>query len=488
MSRNVVTLSSMIAACCFLAISPKPSRASEFERLTGELSILWGDSAPFAEPAAPIRYLLATENGAIIELAVSEAMRSAHGGFVSWNGARVEAFLQSREASASLESSRRVAALRLLAQRDPGAGTVSGSQPWVSILCKFSDKNAEPQDLAFFQNMYGDTAGGLDHFWQEVSYDAINVAGSTAIDWVDLPQPQTFYAPTPGSNFNANLTALFNDCTAAADPFIDYSNSGSPFVGINMMFNDILDCCAWGGSRFATLDGVSQTWRVTWEPPWAYANVGVIAHEMGHGFGLPHATNWDDDDFPYDSPWDVMSDATGYGVGDPVYGQRGKHVNAFHKDSLGWIPAGQRFEVPGPGSYTLTLDGMAVASTGGHRMAVIPLPDGAFYTVEARVRSGSYEANLPGDAVLIHQIVPGRDEPSWGYDEQQPPADYSDNPGTMWTVGETFVDAANQISISVTMATATGFEVEIVSGPSVTVFSDGFESGDASAWSATVGN
>lgn len=486
MYRITVTFASVVTVCCFLCMSSGAVRANDFERLTGELSILWGDPAPFADQASTTRYLLATDSGTTIELAVSEAMRAAHGGFVSWNGARVEAFLSAQDIAATSAPARGVAALRLLAHRDAAAGMVSGSQPWVSILCKFSDKNDEPRDLAFFQNMYANTTGGLDHFWREVSYDTIDVAGSTAIDWVDLPQPQTFYAPTPGSNFNANLTALFNDCTTAADPFIDYGNGGSPFVGINMMFNDILDCCAWGGNRFATLDGVSQSWRVTWEPPWAYANVGVIAHEMGHGFGLPHATNWDNDDFPYDSPWDVMSDATGYGVGDPTYGQRGKHINAYHKDSLGWIPAGQRFELPGPGTFSVTLDGMAVASTGGHRMVVIPLPGGEHYTVEARVRSGSYEANLPGDAVLIHQIVPGRDEPAWGYDADQPPADYSDNPGTMWTVGETFVDAGNQVSITVTMATATGFEVEIVSGPPATIFSDGFESGNPSAWSATV--
>jgi hypothetical protein len=484
MRKNAIIFSTISTALLSMCIIPATLSADDFEQRTGELTVLWGDPAPFSDAAPAVRYWLADDAGVTIELEISEALSEAHGGFVAWNGSRVEAFLRPREDTPT--GARSVAALRLLSQRGAAAGGVSGTQPWVSILCKFSDQAGEPENLGFFSGMYANSVGGLDHYWREVSYDTINVAGSTAIDWVNLPQAQTFYVPTPGSNFNANLSALFNDCTAAADPFVDFGNGGSPFVGINMMFNALLDCCAWGGSRFATLDGVNQSWRVTWEPPWGYANVGVIAHEMGHGFGLPHATNWDNDDFPYDSPWDVMSDATGYGVGDATYGQRGKHVNAYHKDTLGWIPSAQRFEVPGPGTYTVTLDGMAIAATGNHRMVVIPLPDSRFYTIEARVRSGAYEASLPGDAVLIHEIAPGRDEPSWAYDAQEPPADYGDNPGTMWTVGETFEDTANQIFVTVTMATASGFEVEIVSGPPTVIFTDGFETGDDSAWSATV--
>ena len=44
----------------------------------------------------------------------------------------------------------------------------------------------------------------------------------------------------------------------------------------------------------------------TWEPPWGYADISVIAHEMGHGFGLPHSTaiDWTS---VYDNAWDVMS-------------------------------------------------------------------------------------------------------------------------------------------------------------------------------------
>ena len=62
------------------------------------------------------------------------------------------------------------------------------------------------------------------------------------------------------------------------------------FVGINLMFNDDLDGFAWGGSFTLLRDGVTRTYRMTWVPPWGYENQGPIAHEMGHGFGLPHSS------------------------------------------------------------------------------------------------------------------------------------------------------------------------------------------------------
>jgi hypothetical protein len=229
-----------------------------------------------------------------------------------------------------------------------------------------------------------------------------------------------------------------------------------------MMFNGNLDCCAWGGSRYATLDGLSKVWRVTWEPPWGWGDMGVIAHEMGHGFGLPHANNFDGDSSPYDSPWDVMSSATGYAINDATYGRLGKHINAYHKEQLDWISGATLLEVPAGNEVTATIDAMADLTTTNYRMAKIPIPGGnRYYTVEARKRFGSYDGALPGDVVIIHHVQPGRAQPSWAVDTDVPPADYGDNEGTMFRVGEVFTDSANNISVSIDSETIDGFVVTI---------------------------
>lgn len=460
--------------------------AAGLERRDGRLAVIWGDPRPGSEQASHQVFHLVEDSGRSVELEISPALRRLHGGVLSWNGRHVEVTVEA--AAAAGGGPLAVRSVRFLdgGDADKGGG-VFGSQPWVSILCKFQNIGTEPENLAFFQSMYANQPGGLDHYWREVSYDNIDVAGSLAVNWVVLPHPQTFYIPTPGSGSGANLSQLFNDCTAAADPFVDFSNGGEPFVGINMMFNGLLDCCAWGGSRFATLDGISKSWRTTWEPPWGYADEGVIGHEMGHGFGLPHANNFDGDSTPYDTPWDVMSAATSYGVNDPTYGRLGKHVLAYHKGViLGWVAPAEIFEVPGPGSYTVTLDHMALATTSNHRFVRIPVPASSrYYTVEARKRIGNYDGNLPGDCVIISEVVPGRQEPAWTVDGAVPPASFADNEGTMWRVGETFVDTAAMITVTVEAATANGFVVNVTSGGSP-IFANGFEAGSTSSWSSAV--
>lgn len=471
-------------------LSSGPLAAQENAPLVGRLSIQWGDPHPELGMDPVKRVFLADDRGVTTELTMSEEM--LRGGVSHWHGKRVKVFPRGKVTRGGTVGGAvgappvAVAAVRLLAEPEARA-TVSGSQPWVSVLCKFADIAEEPRDLAFFQNMYANTPGGLDHYWREVSYDKINIVGSVAIDWVTLPQTQSTYIPNPGENADADLNRLFNDCTAAVDPFVDFSNGGTPFAGINLMFNEVLDCCAWGGGRFATLDGVTKVWRVTWEPPWAFRNAGVIAHEMGHGFGLPHANNWDNDGNPYDSPWDVMSSATGYGVSHATYGVLGKHVNAYHKDTLGWFDQARRFEATTGSSTTISLDHTALSGSTNYQVAIIPIGDGSsWYTVEARLRSGDYEASLPGDAVIIHEVA-NRAEPSWAVDGDTPPANYGDNEGTMWKVGETFIDAVNGILIQVDAATATGFVVTILS-LELDLFSDGFESGDVLLWSSSVGS
>lgn len=172
----------------------------------------------------------------------------------------------------------------------------------------------------------------------------------------------------------------------------------------------------------------------------------------------------------------------GYSTSDPTYGSLGKHVNAYHKDSVGWFPAAQRFEAPPNSITSIELDHTALAGGTNYRMARIPIDGNRWYTVEARVRSGDYEANLPGDAVIIHEVDTTRSEPSWAVDNDVPPANYSDNPGTMWTTGETFFDAENGILITIDYATVTGFGITITVGEAELLFIDGFESGNTSGW------
>lgn len=459
--------------------------------LTGRLVAIWGDSPIGSGGGARLVWSLASDAGENVMLDLDDELVASIGGPLAANGAHVQVLLEAGEPP------HRVTAL--VRQRDtdplspnlaPASQLITGSQPWISLLCKFSNIAQQPHDLAFFQSMFANSPGRLDHYWREVSYNTANVAGSTAAGWVVLPHVQTYYVPTPGAGCldgnpsnDANLQALFDDCAAAADPLVDFS-AGGGFVGINLMFNSDLDGCAWGGGAFATLDGVSKVWRTTWEPPWGYANVSAMAHEMGHGFGLPHSNNWDDDGWPYDNSWDVMSDNWSYTAEDAVYGTLGQHTIAFHKDVLGWIPPSQKLVAPATGQVTFILDDLALASTPNYRMAEIPVSSGFdSWTVEVRARTGSYDGQLPTKAVIIHQIDRSRSEAAWCYDSAVPPGNAADGEGSIWRVGETFEYPAEQVQVRVNAETAQGFRVTIRHVDPNGLFSDGFESGSASQWS-----
>ena len=134
----------------------------------------------------------------------------------------------------------------------------------------------------------------------------------------------------------------------------------------------------------------------------------------------------------------------------------------------------------GPGTVvTATIDALATPSTANYRMARIPISGSdEYYTVEVRKRFGDYDGALPSNAVIIHHVVPGRPEPSWALDIDQPPANYGDNEGTMFRVGELFNDEANQISISIDAETTNGFVVTLATTVEPTdplIFKDAFE-------------
>lgn len=470
-----IVLPAMAAALlCATAFAAQPGL-----ELQGNLELVWGDSAPDAASHGD-RLIgnLVLDDGRRIALDVDSA-RFAAGDLYALQGHRI-AVVAAANAGSGVESS---AATLLRAETivlaEPvrpvaAANSVTGSQPWVTIACKFNDITAEPKDLAYFQAMLSDSPGRLDDYWRLVSHGKVNVAGSAAYGWFTLPHPRSYYVPSGGS---ADLAKLFTDCTSVANPTVDFSG----FIGINQMFNGDLDGFAWGGNRSATLDGKSGLWSVTWEPPWAYQNEAPLAHEMGHGFGLPHANNSDLDSDPYDNPWDVMSDWRADATSDLTFGTLPKHINIYHRDRLGWIDAARKLTIGSAGIWAnLSLDAAEIDSSTNLQMIVVTLPGAAathYYTIEAR-RAGdagdAYDRNLAGSAVIVHEIDTTRKEPAWSVDAQSPPANVADDPGSMFVAGESWAAPGGAFFVSVTATTQTGFVVSVDRASADLIFRDGF--------------
>jgi M6 family metalloprotease-like protein len=344
-----------------------------------------------------------------------------------------------------------------------GAGTLSlsGPQPWISVLCKFADIPDEPQPRPFFAEMYSNSYPGLDHYWQEVSYGQINLSGSTATSgWFTLPQPRSYYIYDMDNDGMPELDFVraTTDCTAVADSEIYYPD----YVGINMMFNYDLDGYAWGGNRYLILDGVSKNYYTTWEPPWGYSQITAMAHEMGHGFGLPHSSG--EYGQTYDNSWDVMSDMwinCGY-VTDPTYGCTGQHTIAYHKLLEGWVAANRIVTVPLYEEVAVDIDQLGLPGTSNPLVVKIPIngSPSQFYSVEARrnVNAG-YDNKLPGSGIIVHEVDTARVIPAHVKDEDGNGS--TADAGAVWTPGETFYDLVNHISITVQSDTGNGYRVVV---------------------------
>jgi hypothetical protein len=446
--------------------------------LSGWLHVIWADPVTGSIAESGPRYVLIDDQGQWTEITLDETRLRSLGGPLSFNRKRVtitgvweEALRESWKGAGSRRSRLRVdeiqveSSLGLSPEEAPPATAeatpqaLSGPQPWVTILCRFADTpTVTPRPKSYFDSLLSGVYPGLDHYWREVSYDNINITGSVVVGWYNLPQPRSYYVYDQNGDGQADLdfSRARNDCTAVADADVFFPG----FVGINLMFNQNLDCCAWGGSTTLTRDGQTKVYRITWIPPGGYANQFIVGHEMGHGFGLPHSSG--PYTATYDSDWDVMSGGGICTPADATYGCLGVHTISYHKNLLGVVPAARKYVATPGSSQTIVLERLGQPLfSGNYLMAQIPIGGSTtqFYTVEAR-RFAGYDNQIPNEAVVIHKVDTTRSDRVARVVDSDSDGDPNDA-GAMWTPGETFTDSANGITVTVNAVSTAGFEVTI---------------------------
>ncbi|WP_329210075.1 M6 family metalloprotease domain-containing protein [Streptomyces sp. NBC_00683] len=348
----------------------------------------------------------------------------------------------------------------------PGYARSTGEIKALNLMIDFPDAEAtEPAEdrLAEFFPQTSD-------WFRTSSYGRLTYVPEAPVkDWLRMPEPFSAYGIERGSPYEPGYRKLVKDLVSTADPKVNFSAYDlvnvlvTPNAGPSAL-DTVLSVTFSGNDDAPLADGVplantSFVYSRQDDGSGSYAETGyrVLPHENGHVFGLPDLYTMEGGGSV--GHWDIMSED--WGANNDLLG--------WHKWKLGWLDNSQIRCAAMPGTSEHTLG--PLATTGGTKLAFVPLSAESGYAVEVRTPAGNDEAVCrPG--VLIYKVssdvdtgqgpvsVADSTEDSGGCTRRpNVHAELSDAP---FEPGEVFTDRSNGIRISVVAKDADdNYEVRI---------------------------
>jgi immune inhibitor A len=286
----------------------------------------------------------------------------------------------------------------------------------LALLVDFSDKIHSVQASYFDSLMFDIDGNSVRNYWSEVSYaqmDLISVNLPSAAGWATAPQTYAYYVNGQFGfgTYPNNTQKLTEDLVDAVDGVVDFSqydNDANGTVDIVMVIH---------AGRGAELTGnATDIWSHKWNisprlkdgvtisaftmtPEYWYSQndmtIGVYAHELGHGFGLPDLYDTDQSSNGI-GRWCLMS----YGSWNGNLGSHPSYPDAWAKHLL-------RFTIPTvltTTTYGLTIPPINFSSVS--YKIVNPLNTREYFIFENRLKTG-YERYALNDGLLVWHIDDG---------------------------------------------------------------------------------
>ena len=336
-------------------------------------------------------------------------------------------------------------------------------KPWLNILLKFKDDGDMGYTPKLIESFFSNKFPGLEDYWKWVSNGKIDISGTKTLPKIyTLPKNRKEYLDVFGKEvLTAEVDAdLINIIKENKIETIGY-------YGLNIFYKENPSNGASTGG--ASIDLNNNTFKIThlnsYEPD-------VIAHEMGHGYGLEHSTNETafNDNENYEDYYSVMGRGEWQNVDNPYIWPRG--ITAYHKWQLELFNENQVLDsknIDFSKGKTVYLHPHQEMNISKPLVAVLRLKHNTVYTVEAfdliKYDNVSYGGS-DEPFVLIRKI-----EMDYGITfllSTELDKVYPSMESTEWIAGERFVDSKVGIVIDILEKKGDGFNVEITA-PKYTV-------------------
>ena len=313
--------------------------------------------------------------------------------------------------------------------------------------------------------------GQVGAYYHEISYGTVSLQGDV-VGWYKLPNPLATYGRDCQGIDDADCSGadgswqVARDAVALAQKDANFTNYdyyvfihagyGEESSGVK---DDIWSVTYLGGVYVGTKTKTLTRFEIVPELEAGGAvPVGVYAHEFGHQLGLPDLYNTSTGKSIL-GPWSLMD--KGLWNGDPP-GSSPSHMEAWSKIKLGFI-SGSMVAVA-TSSSNFTIDPTEIYSSNVH---VVEVPISVFstpsqyYLLEVRSRTG-FDTALPAFGVLISYVdetaTIGRVRIMDGHPSVPALGD------AIWSVGQTFTDAKNKITISINSLVGQSYQVTVNRG------------------------
>ena len=430
-------LATLFALAALMTIAP--AALARTTVLSGVVQLQHGDAKA---PGAPARYVysLRTTKGSVaLRLAGPKSL--VPGSYVRVRGTRRGSLL--RVTGVRRVAPPNAAARRLVARAQLVVKAAPVSPQLAVVLINFSDNTSQPFTPAAVASSLFSNPSSVAAYYTEQSHGKTMLTG-TVFGWYTIA--------APGLDCDSNFEMWASLARAKVGSAINaYSN-------VMYIFPTLPDAqCGWAG--LGDMPG-SETWIN------GYVQLRVMAHELGHNFGVHHANSYNCTVGGTRVAVAADANCTSTEYGDPftVMGTGStRQFPAFHKGELGWLQPTSTYTVTSSGTYTIAASEEDTAST---QLLRIPRTGGALY-VDVREPYGTYFDNfLPGSGPVSGVML--RKGPS-AYNRTQPSL-IDATPGTAGSsafndaalaVGQSVTDPVSGVTITTTALTAGGATVTV---------------------------